>query len=88
MSGRGRRRAGRAGWAALALLASLPHASAATVTVQPGGLAAALAAAAPGDVLHLAPGEHQGPVLVDKPLALEGEVGAPLAQHVPNGAGA
>jgi nitrous oxidase accessory protein len=76
MAGRGRRRAGRAGWAALALLASLSHASAATVTVQPGGLAAALAAAAPGDVLHLAPGEHRGPVLVDKPLTLEGESGA------------
>ena len=76
MAGRGRRRAGRAGWAALVLLASLPHASAATVTVQPGGLAAALAAAAPGDVLDLAPGEHRGPVLVDKPLTLEGEPGA------------
>jgi len=36
----------------------------------------ALAAAAPGDVLHLAPGEHRGPVLVDKPLTLEGEPGA------------
>ncbi len=76
MAGRCRRRAGRAGWAALILLTSLSHASAATVTVQPGGLAAAVAAAAPGDVLRLAPGEHRGPVLVDKPLTLEGEPGA------------
>ena len=36
------------------------------------GLADAIAGAAPGDVLILAPGLHQGPVVIDKPLTLDG----------------
>ncbi|NHF74107.1 nitrous oxide reductase family maturation protein NosD [Paracoccus xiamenensis] len=36
------------------------------------GLAQAIAVAAPGDVLILAPGLHGGPVVIDKPLTLDG----------------
>jgi nitrous oxidase accessory protein len=51
--------------------------AAATVAVPAGdGLQQAIAAAAPGDVLRLAPGLHRGRVVIDKPLTLEGEDGA------------
>jgi nitrous oxidase accessory protein len=59
------------------VLLSAP-ALAATVTVAPGELTAAIAQAAPGDTLRLAAGRHIGPVKVDKPLTLEGEPGAVL----------
>lgn len=51
---------------------------AATVAVPAGDdrLRAAVAAAAPGDVLRLEPGEHRGPILVARPLTLEGAPGA------------
>lgn len=49
-----------------------------TVTVAPGGLAAALAQAAPGDTLRLAPGLHPGPITVNTTVTLEGEAGAIL----------
>lgn len=42
----------------------------------PGALAAALAAASPGDRLLLAPGRHPGPVLLDRPVELVGQPGA------------
>src|SRR5688572_3518538 len=38
-----------------------------------------LDAAAPGDVIRLAPGRHAGPLLIERALALVGEPGAVLA---------
>lgn len=58
-------------WSPLAL------ASETRVAAEPGALSQALAAAAPSDVLVLAPGIHQGGVVLDKTgLALAGEPGA------------
>jgi len=64
---------------AVTLPPSLP-AAAATVPVpaEDGCLQAAVAAAAPGDVLDLAPGFHKGALVVDKALTLKGEPGAVL----------
>jgi len=64
--------------AAVGLLALSPFSAglAAIRDVVPGaagdGLRAALAAAAPGDVLKLAPGVYRGPVRIDRPVTLEG----------------
>lgn len=45
--------------------------------VAPGtGLAAAIAGAAPGDVLLLQEGDYPGPVRIDRPLTLRGPRGA------------
>ena len=61
--------------AAVLLWGTAPAAGIAkTIEVAPGdGLIQAVAAAAPGDVLHLAPGDHKGPIVIDKPLTLEGD---------------
>lgn len=56
----------------LCLLPGLAGAATKAVTPGPGRLAAAIAAAQPGDVLHLEPGRHDGPVTLDKPLTLAG----------------
>ena len=42
------------------------------------GVAAAIAAAAPGDRLVLAAGRHVGPIVVDRALTIEGDPGAVL----------
>lgn len=63
------------GAAALLLLAlslALPVAAAELRVAPGGGLEQAIARAAPGDVLLLAPGRHAGPVVLDRPLTLDG----------------
>jgi nitrous oxidase accessory protein len=57
-----------------------------TTRVEAGGsgLIEAVAAAAPGDLLELQPGRHEGPILIDKKLSLIGEAGAEI---VGNGQG-
>ena len=56
------------------MLAWATAVSAETVDVpaEPGALQQAIDRAAPGDVLRLAPGVHAGPVIVDRPLTLDG----------------
>ncbi|MEW5728372.1 MAG: nitrous oxide reductase family maturation protein NosD [Pseudomonadota bacterium] len=56
---------------ALALAPAFP-AHAATIEVAPGGLAAALAAAAPGDTLALKPGTYHGGIVIDMPMTVDG----------------
>lgn len=61
------------GFALLACAAAALPAGAATIGVAPGAdLQAAIAAAAPGDVLELQPGDYPGHVVIDKPLTLQG----------------
>ncbi|MCC5991836.1 MAG: nitrous oxide reductase family maturation protein NosD [Rhodobacteraceae bacterium] len=59
-----------------ALLAALVPAFAGAgeqiVPAKPGALVAAIAGASPGDVLVLAPGHHDGPVTLDRPITLDG----------------
>ena len=64
--------------AALALAQSKPAAAMRMIEVAPGGAAlrAAIAAASPGDVLHLAPGIYEGPIVIDRVLTIEGRPGA------------
>ena len=58
-------------------LAVLGSAGAAQRRVEPGTpLQPLIEAAAPGEVLLLAPGRHAGPLVIDRPLALRGEPGA------------
>ncbi|WP_417250912.1 nitrous oxide reductase family maturation protein NosD [Castellaniella sp.] len=65
----------RAAWAAgAALLIAAPGTMhAATLQIPPGAsLQEAIHAAAPGDILRLAPGDYLGNLIIDKPLTLEG----------------
>lgn len=49
------------------------------VPAEPGALRQAIAGASAGDVLVLAPGRHDGPVLLDGPITLDGADKAVLA---------
>ncbi len=63
----------------LAALACSGAAGAADLVVEPGpSLQAKIDLAEPGDRLRLQPGQHGGPVLIDKPLELIGEDGASI----------
>ncbi|GHF03370.1 carbohydrate-binding protein [Aliiroseovarius zhejiangensis] len=55
-----------------ALAAPLASAAERIVPAEDGALANAIAGAAPGDVLILAPGRHAGPVVLDRPITLDG----------------
>ncbi len=58
-------------------LAVLGSAGAAQRVVEPGTpLQPLVDAAAPGEVLLLAPGRHPGPLVIDRPLELRGQAGA------------
>jgi nitrous oxidase accessory protein len=71
-------RCGLASIGALALITALADpAPAADIRLSPGGdLAAAVARAAPGGRLLIGQGTYVGPIVVDKPLTLEGTDGA------------
>lgn len=65
--------------AALFLFAALPAAALERlVAAAPGALSLAIASASAGDVLILAPGHHDGPVLLDRPITLDGKGAAIL----------
>ncbi len=71
-----------AAFAASLALFALPSA-AAVIGVAPegGALGRAVTAAAAGDILKLKPGLHDGPVVIDRPLTIEGEAGAAVDGH-------
>ncbi|MRU15767.1 nitrous oxide reductase family maturation protein NosD [Roseovarius sp. A21] len=55
------------------LIASAAHAADVPVPARGGALQTAIAGAAPGDVLILAPGRHDGPVTLSQSLTLDGQ---------------
>lgn len=59
-------------------LAGMALAEERLVPAAPGALAAAIAGASPGDVLILAPGRYDGPVVLDRALTLDGQGTAQL----------
>lgn len=74
-------------WPVACLAASLAlwafPSAAAVIEVAAGGdaLCRTIAVAAPGDVLRLAHGIHDGPVVIDRAVTLEGEPGAVVDGH-------
>jgi len=73
-------------WAILLVLLGAAPAAAVErlVPAEAGALQRAIAGADPGDVLILAPGRHVGPVLLDRPLTLDGR-GAALIEGANQG---
>ncbi|WP_425073356.1 nitrous oxide reductase family maturation protein NosD [Sagittula sp. S175] len=65
----------------LCLLAAPAWAERLHVPAEPGALARAVSEAGEGDVLILAPGRHDGPVILTHPLTLEGAPGAVVDGH-------
>lgn len=63
----------------LAVLVALPLRAEAQERVPVGALQDMLGRAAPGAHLILAPGRHDGPVILDRPITIEGEPGAEIA---------
>lgn len=61
-----------------ALLLGPLSAGAGELAPEPGALAAAVAAAVPGETLRLAPGIHEGAVEIDRPLAIDCAEGAAI----------
>jgi nitrous oxidase accessory protein len=57
---------------AVAVFAAPACAGGRAVPAEPGALARAIAEAEPGTVLRLAPGVHQGPIMLERPITLEG----------------
>jgi len=58
---------------AMAVLPLQALAATQTVPSADGALISAIAGAAPGDVLLLDPGLHQGPIALDKPITIDGQ---------------
>lgn len=58
------------------LLPAIAMAATVTVTPDAGGLRPALAQANPGDTVVLVPGLYHGPIVIERPVTLEGEPGA------------
>ena len=72
---------------AAALVAAIPAMGRAAERIVPPGevpLQAVISEAAAGDVLVLSPGDHRGPVTIDKPLVIQGQKGATV---IGNGTG-
>lgn len=62
-------------FSAFLLLAGAARAETIAVPAGGDGLSRAVARAQPGAVLHLGAGVHAGPIVIDRPLTLEGEGG-------------
>ncbi|MCP5151708.1 MAG: nitrous oxide reductase family maturation protein NosD [Ectothiorhodospiraceae bacterium] len=69
-------RAGRSLLLTLSLVSATAGGAEREVAPGDDALVRALAAAAPGDTLVLLPGDHAGPVVIDRPLTIEGRAGA------------
>ena len=57
----------------VSLLATAVAADERIVPAAPGSLTKAIAEARAGDILRLRPGDHSGPVAIDRPLNVVGE---------------
>ena len=65
----------------LTVTASWAMARETVVPADSGALVAAVSEADPGDVLILEPGRHDGPVLLDRPVTIDGQGGAEIDGH-------